>query len=340
MKIRYRGPSGGGVLELAEDATVAGLMADLKSVTGSKAITVKFGWPLQTLAANQEHLQVRSLGLQRESLTVIPHESSADQSTTSAIAAQPGAGHHGGAVLDEELAAGMANNSGESIEVYMPESDSNLVLRVMPDDGDCMFTAVSGALTGLLQPGGSSGTSEYTPALLRRIVVDAIRDNPAKFDASFLGDKPSKYCERMLRSGVWGGAIELSILSEAFHLEICSFDVERGTMYHFGEARGYEQFCVVIYSGIHYDRVAETLSKGTMNMADFDVTRWNTAGNERVLQHSRELCKILHDRHYYTNVSDFVVTCNECGDILQGQGAIAQHARQTGHTGVTEVADK
>lgn len=76
-----------------------------------------------------------------------------------------------------------------------------------------------------------------------------------------------------------------------------------------------------------------------MDMVEFDVTRWNTTGNERILGHTQNLCKILRDRHYYTSVSDFVVICNECHDVLQGEKAIAQHARATGHSGVTEIAD-
>lgn len=121
-----------------------------------------------------------------------------------------------------------------------------------------MFTAVGGALGGLVSPDGSAGTSEYTPATLRRIVVDAIRDNPTKFDANFLGAAPSQYCERML-DGMWGGGIELSILSDLFRLEIYSVDVKTGKVYQFGEQQGYDEFCVVMYSGIHVSYIEPLL---------------------------------------------------------------------------------
>lgn len=113
-----------------------------------------------------------------------------------------------------------------------------------------MFTAVGGALNGLAPLGASSGTNEYTPATLRRIVVDAIRKDPLRFDANFLGAHPDRYCHRLL-DGMWGGGIELSILSEIFHIEICSVDVQTGKAYHFGEQQDYDEFCVVIYSGVH-----------------------------------------------------------------------------------------
>lgn len=38
-----------------------------------------------------------------------------------------------------------------------------------------------------------------------------------------------------------------------------------------------------------------------MSMVEFDVTRWNAEGNERILRHAQDICKILRDRH----VSDY-----------------------------------
>lgn len=81
-------------------------------------------------------------------------------------------------------------------------------------------------------------------------MVDAIRNDPVRFDANFLGAQPDRYCDRLL-GGMWGGGIELSILSEIFRVEICSVDVKTGKAYHFGEQQDYEEFCVVIYSGVH-----------------------------------------------------------------------------------------
>ncbi|TGJ86241.1 hypothetical protein E0Z10_g2541 [Xylaria hypoxylon] len=350
MRIRFRSPAGGGFLELAEDATVTQLLSALKAEIGSSAIAVKFGWPLQILDADRGDLVVRELGLQRENLTIVPLESSEQQqqqqpqsvvsTSTSVVSPQPSSAATAGSAvadLDAQLAASLSYGSGEDVKVEMPESRTNLVLRVMPDDGDCMFTAVGGALGGLV-PLGSSGTDEYTPAVLRRIVVNAIRENPFRFDANFLGARPEAYCGRLL-NGMWGGGIELSILSEIFRVEICSVDVKTGKAYHFGEQQDYDEFCVVIYSGVHYDRVAEAATEGAMGMAEFDVTRWNVVGNERILQRTQDIAQLLRDRHYYTSVSDFVVVCNQCHEILQGENAITQHARVTGHSGVTEIED-
>ncbi|KAK5625513.1 hypothetical protein RRF57_001229 [Xylaria bambusicola] len=354
MRIRFRGPSGGGFLELPEDSTVDDLMSALEAETGSGAIVVKFGWPLQTLDMQQGDLKVRvrELGLQREILTIVPIENS-----PVAVASAPTSAITPAADLDAQLAASLSYGSGEDVKVEMSESRTNLagssrlrlgswwahiftipVLRVMPDDGDCMFTAVGGALGGLV-PVGIAHRAEYTPAILRRIVVDTILENPLRFDDNFLGARPETYCNRLL-NGMWGGGIELSILSEIFRVEICSVDVKTSKAYHFGEQEDYAEFCVVVYSGVHYDRVAEATTEGAMGMVEFDVTRWNAVGNERILRYTQEnICQILRDRHYYTSVSDFIVVCNQCHEILQGEKAITQHARQTGHSGVTEIED-
>lgn len=76
LKIRYRAPSGGGTLELAEDATVGQLFAAVKEKTGSHDVTIKYGWPPKALAADQADLSLVSLNLQRESLTIVPAETS------------------------------------------------------------------------------------------------------------------------------------------------------------------------------------------------------------------------------------------------------------------------
>ncbi|KAI0394469.1 hypothetical protein F5Y17DRAFT_427970 [Xylariaceae sp. FL0594] len=349
MKVRFRGPSGAGTVELGDDATVSQLLIALKEQSGAGTvaggIAVKYGWPLQTLSPDEQgDRQVRALGLHRENLTVVPLEvvdvGTAAPTVPAAVAPA--------AVPDAHSASGISHGSGDHVTVAMPESRTTLVLRVMPDDGDCMFTAVGGALGGMAPVNGASFSSgsgghsgsvaEWTPAALRSLVANTILADPVKYNANFLGMSPDRYCNNLL-GGMWGGAIELSILSELFSLEIYSVDVQTGKVYQFGEQRDYGQFAVVIYSGIHYDRVAEATMEDALNMVEFDVTRWNVVGNEHIVRRSQELSRILRGRHYYTNVSDFVVSCNNCSEILQGEKAITAHARLTGHSGVTEIQD-
>ncbi|KAI1332236.1 hypothetical protein F5Y16DRAFT_357249 [Xylariaceae sp. FL0255] len=323
MKIRYRGPTGVGSLDIAEDATVAQLSDKLASQLGFEAITLKYGWPPRTLTPDQSHGSVRELGLHRENLTVVPIENKSPPAPAQAPS--------------PKSPPPPLRPENDIVKVVMPESGSALVLRVMPDDGDCLFTAVSGALSGLIH--SDAETEDYTPATLRRIVVGHIQRNPARFTATMLEKDPATYCRNMLRPGVWGGAIELGILAEIFHLEICAVDIANHITYRFGEGKNYEQFAIVVYSGVHYDRIAEVLIDGQDDFIDFDVTRWSTVGNEHVLRAAKNMCERLHQQHYYTNTSDFLVSCDTCGVLLQGESQIIAHTNSTGHIGVTEIKD-
>lgn len=208
----------------------------------------------------------------------------------------------------------------------------------MPDDNSCLFTAVGGALRGL-----RAGADEYYSAdSLRRIVVDHIKANPDRYPKVVLDNKPPEvYCRHMLRPDTWGGAIELDILSEVFQIEISSVDVKTGRVYTHGDGNGYEMRCVLVYSNIHYDRVAEVFVEGQEAM-EFDVTRWSADACDHVIFRTQEMCKKLRDEyHYYTDTSDFLVRCTVpgCDWIGQGQQAIAVHAAATGHKDIAEIAD-
>jgi ubiquitin thioesterase OTU1 len=77
-------------------------------------------------------------------------------------------------------------------------TDKPTVLRVMPDDNSCMFTAFGGAL-GIADPS----------RFLRKQIGEYILSHPDEYTKAILGEEPSKYARRMQQLDVWGGAIEL-----------------------------------------------------------------------------------------------------------------------------------
>ncbi|KAI0836798.1 OTU-domain-containing protein [Hypoxylon sp. FL0890] len=348
MKIRYRGPQGGGTLELPDDATVQDLLSKLKDELGfaDVIVTVKYGWPPKALSTNETDTSLKSLGLDREILTVVPGPQETQQQQAGAAQAASTSATVPATVPEAPAAAAFpgvqssSQNQGtqsikdQNVSVFMPETSSSLVLRVMPDDNSCLFTAVGGALRGL-----RSGADENLDApSLRRLVVNHIRANTDKYNAAILGKSPEDYCNNMLKPDVWGGDIELSVISEVFKIEVCVVDVKSGTLYSIGAGNGYEMRCVLVYSNVHYDRVAEIFVEGQEEM-DFDVTRWSVASSDHVIEHTKEMCGKLKAAHYYTDTSDFVVRCNECKWIGQGEKALAQHSLATGHTSISEIKD-
>ncbi|KAI1100064.1 OTU-domain-containing protein [Jackrogersella minutella] len=338
MKIRYKAPSGGGMLELDDDAVVTQLLDALKSSTGLADFAVKYGWPPKALSTDQGDVSVQSLGLHRENLTIAPVENSSTASAPSTAEPTTAAA--------QDTAAATSNpkpSKGEGlgikdqqISVPMPETGSTLVLRVMPDDNSCLFTAVGGALLGL-RPELDEATR--APSSLRRVVTSHILANPTKYTAGILGRSPASYCANMQRPDVWGGDIELSVISEIFGLEIAVVDVKTGTLYRIGEGNKYPLRCVLVYSSVHYDRVAEIFVEGQAAM-EFDVTRWPVDSSDHVIAHAQQMCQVLKDKHhYYTDTSDFVVQCNQCDWIGQGQNAVVEHSKSTGHTSISEIKD-
>lgn len=62
--------------------------------------------------------------------------------------------------------------------------------------------------------------------VLRQKVAQYILEHPEEYNKAILGDEPQLYTSRMKRMDTWGGAIELSILSDIYSVEICSIDVK------------------------------------------------------------------------------------------------------------------
>jgi Predicted cysteine protease (OTU family) len=61
---------------------------------------------------------------------------------------------------------------------------------------------------------------------LRDEVANYILDHPVEYNKAILGDPPLVYTNRMRQMDTWGGAIELSVLSKIYGVEIASIDVK------------------------------------------------------------------------------------------------------------------
>ncbi|KAH8196043.1 hypothetical protein TruAng_009789 [Truncatella angustata] len=326
LKIRYRAPSGPGTLDLDDDATVKQLFDAIKEKTSSSDVTIKYGWPPKALTTEEAGASIVSLNLQRESLTVVLAEAAAPSPSPAPSLPQPSAPS---ATIGPEASLGQKDVKDGPVTVQMPQTGTYLVLRVMPDDNSCMFTAIAGALRGT-----NSGLDGSSPEKLRHIVADHILAKPDVYTKVVLEKEPRAYCTNILRPDVWGGAIELGIISEVFGIEIC---VE-GTIIKYGEDQ-YDLRCVLVWSNIHYDRVAEIFTEDQVDDS-FDVTTWNRLESDHILQSAKDLCrKLKEEYHYFTDTSDFVVRCNQCGWIGQGEQSVVLHSKQTGHIAIEEIPD-
>ncbi|KAK2757854.1 ubiquitin-specific protease otu1 [Arachnomyces sp. PD_36] len=212
--------------------------------------------------------------------------------------------------------------SDDPPEIPSPEHAGTIVLRIMPDDNSCLFRAVGNAVVGGMD----------TMTELRSIVAQTIQAQPELYPEVVLEKKPNDYCRWIQSEDAWGGAIELSILSKHFEVEICSIDVQSLRVDRFNE--GAATRCVVVYSGIHYDTIGLSPSDEPYTHAyappEFD-TKIFDAADPVVLERAVELCRILRGKHYFTDTAGFQIKCNICGGVFVGEKGASEHAGETGH---------
>ncbi|KAK7426332.1 ubiquitin-specific protease otu1 [Neonectria magnoliae] len=321
MRARYKAPDGTGIIDVPDSATVQDVLDELRAQTCIPSFTVKYGPPMamKTLDPSQVNEVARSVGLHGETLTIVPEEAPvAPAPATQAFKAgsRPG---------------GQSSEGPEDINVPWPAREGTLLLRVMPSDNSCLFTAFGGALP-----------KQIPAQQLRRMMADYIVEHPDVYSEAVLGSSPSQYCRSIQDPDRWGGGIELSILSAIFDIQICTFDVQVQNLINFGEEK--RDRCVLVYSGIHYDRVAFSYSDfphtSTTLPPEMDRTIWPTDDDE-VLQQTEELVRKLNAAHYYTDTEGLVLRCDApgCDWIGSGQLEGRKHAQQTGHVDLSEIRD-
>jgi ubiquitin thioesterase OTU1 len=216
----------------------------------------------------------------------------------------------------------------------------------MPDDNSCLFRALSSAVLG----SSLDGMTE-----LRSIVAQTIISHPETYTTAVLEKEPEDYCRWIQEETSWGGGIELAILSQHFDVEVCSVNVQDLRVDRFNDAastssksdpgRRRRSRVILVYSGIHYDVCAVTPFRGAEPELDrkvFDVVRISSAGDDDgeggeeeydggALEGAVELCRVLQQRHYFTDTQGFALKCRQCGEMGRGQQWAVRHAKSSGH---------
>ncbi|KAK0669963.1 hypothetical protein QBC41DRAFT_355454 [Cercophora samala] len=300
IQIALRAPNGQSRIQVEDESTLSDLVALIKSKTELERFTLKYGYPLKNLDLTpaSQSSSIKDLKLRGETIVVAPIDTAPQ---TPPEPPKP-------AFVPKGI-------EPDETSLDWPARGGYMVLRVMPDDNSCMYTAVGGALS---IPNPSS--------FLRSQIAEYILTHPTEYTAAILGSPPQKYCSHLLEKDTWGGAIELSILSDLYNIEISSIDVKSLRVDRFGE--GKETRIIILYSGIHYDRIAFALDLSYP--VDCDVTKWDTQ-DEEVLTKARQLAAQLQKMHYYTDTTDFVIKCEVCNWIGKGMKEAGVHQKETGH---------
>lgn len=318
MKLKLRTPTLTKVVELDNDATIEDLSAIVLSL-GVVDFSIKGGFPPKPIDLSQGTQTLASVGVHNGDQLIVSTGGGSITKGNDIVSVNRG---HRDPVMGMggiKGSGGSGGSGGGSDLVSVPCGSKRLVLRVMEDDNSCMFRAV----------GYNMMKDADTMFELRMMVKDKIGADPETYSDAILGRPRAEYMSWITRQDSWGGAIELQILAENLGLTIISADVSTGRLDHFNP--GKPTFCIVVYSGIHYDSVA--LADGGdlyTNTSDVTVFSQDKEG-QQVLDALKSLLGELKKKHYYTDTGSFSVKCNDCGSTFKGEKGALEHAKKTGH---------
>ncbi|OXU28353.1 hypothetical protein TSAR_008310 [Trichomalopsis sarcophagae] len=198
-----------------------------------------------------------------------------------------------------------------------------LMKMVVPADDSCLFTSVGFVLNGKVDPSCAH--------MMREIIANAVSRNPDDYCEAMLGKPNREYCEWILKPNSWGGAIELSILSKYYGLEIAVVDSSNGIINRFGEDQQYATRVFLMFDGIHYDPLyLEPLDGGS-------IQSMFPTDNQVILHQAANLAQEAKSSHQYTDIQKFTLKCLICDVKLSGSEAAQKHAKETGHQSFGEV---
>ncbi|EFC45843.1 predicted protein, partial [Naegleria gruberi] len=154
---------------------------------------------------------------------------------------------------------------GKTIGPYVPPSNNQgyFVRRKQPSDNSCLFHSLSYVLEQ------KDNTKVHQ---LRELCANYVAENPKRFTKEVLEMRPIEYANWILHDQTWGGAIEISILSEHYKVRIVAFDTTTCREDVYGSDHDeYNAMALIIYTGNHYD--ALSLNQfGDSGSSDKDIT--------------------------------------------------------------------
>jgi ubiquitin thioesterase OTU1 len=153
-----------------------------------------------------------------------------------------------------------------------------------------------------------------------KVIAAAVASDPAKYSEVFLGKPNEAYCAWILDSEKWGGAIELSILSEYYGREIAAYDIQTTRCDLYGQEKNYTERTMLIYDGLHYDALAMSPFEGAPE--EFDQTifpvdhKWSIGPVEGL---ALNFVKDEKRKRSYTDTANFTLRCGVCQIGVIGQ---------------------
>lgn len=342
------------VNDLNEHTTLGELKTKIVQATAIQApqLHVLVGYPPKPLdlSQQQEQRDLKTIGINSgETLIVeekgapVPASAAAPAPTNTATPFVPGASHT--MEDDEALARRLQAEEeaqllqetggapGQVPELQLPvaptESGPNgdfngiLLKKVVPADNSCLFTSIRFVLNGKVDNEGSE--------MMRHIIAQEVAADPQSYNDAVLGKSNAEYCAWIQKADSWGGAIEVSILSNYYGIEIDVVDIQNAIINRFGEDKNFGLRVFLLFDGIHYDPLYMETSQSAAPATIFPVEELG------VYQQAEQLANEAQSSRQYTNVDKFTLRCMQCDVRLVGQVQAQEHAKQTGHKRFGEI---
>lgn len=307
---------------LTHDNTVDDLKAVLFSLTGTEPCRIRIlkGYPPTPLDLSDGSAKLSILLPQtRDSLIVEESKPAPVDFTDARVCPSSGS-------TSKQPSTSTSSSRLENTSSVTREDGGILMRRVVPANNSCLFTSVNFCISG-------GEFDENAGRHLRQIIASSVSADPELYNEGFLGQANKNYCQWILDPDHWGGAIELSILSKHYRIEIVAVDTQNVRLNRFGEDKNYSQRILLIYDGIHYDPLMLELN---CNGETVRHTIFSSSQDE-ILAMALQLANEAKASRQYTDVQNFSLKCLVCGAGLRGQEEARHHAKETGHTNFGEV---
>lgn len=322
MNIRVKTKTG---QQLLRGLTAASTIADLKRALSDLSkipngnLHVLFGFPPKPLDLSSEGRSLDETGLKNGDTLILENKPNFNQPTT---------------------------EPEPEPEPTAPTQQGILMKHVVPADNSCLFSSVYYVLNGREDASG-----EVAP-WMRQLVAETIARDKETYSEAILGKSNADYCRWIREDCSWGGAIELSILSAHYGIEIAVVDTVNAIINRFGEDRQYALRVFLMFDGIHYDPLyMESLDVSLIafkeeNKTCFSLFIFLKGGNVRtifpteddsVLKEAQQIALEAKSSRQFTDVNKFTLKCMVCNVFMNGQVQAQQHAQSTGHQNFGEV---
>ncbi|XP_033157346.1 ubiquitin thioesterase OTU1 [Drosophila mauritiana] len=334
------------VNDLNEHTTLGELKTKIVQATDIQAtqLHVLVGYPPKPLdlSQQQEQRDLKAVGINSGETLIV------EEKAAPAPAAAPAAPVRGGTTVEDDEALARRLQAEEEAQLLQetaggpvaqapeyqlpvaptesgPNGDFNGILlkKVVPADNSCLFTSIRFVLNGKVDNEGSE--------MMRHIIAQEVAADPQSYNDAVLGKSNAEYCVWIQKADSWGGAIEVSILSNYYGIEIDVVDIQNAIINRFGEDKNFGLRVFLLFDGIHYDPLYMETSPSAAPATIFPVEELG------VYQQAEQLANEAQSSRQYTNVDKFTLRCMQCDVRLVGQVQAQEHAKQTGHKNFGEI---